>query len=107
MSCTEFNFVEYRQDAYLVRQFSAGIVVAACGSRPSRLVFNVQDLLKMSFGIEAVDVHWLVPSKQIKLVQGEAILCSHDNFSPQGLGFWVLFQQGLRQIRYPITVHVG
>jgi len=107
MSCIEFNFVEYRQGAYLVRRFSTGIVVAACGSRPSRLVFNVQDLLKMSYGIETVDVHWLAPSKQIKLVQGEAILCSHENFSPQGLGFLILFQQGLRQILYPITVHVG
>jgi len=72
----------------------------SCGS------FNVQDLLKVSLGIESVDVHSLVLSKQIKLVEGDAIRAIIKT-SQQGLGFFALFQQGLRQIIFPIGVHVG
>lgn len=97
MSCTEFNFVRclrLLQVYYRVRTFSAtvsrrALLSCPCGSRPFRVVFNVQNLLKVYLGIKSVDVHRLVLSKQIKLVEGDATRRNH-----KGWDFLFCFNKG-------------
>merc|ERR1712046_54932 len=85
MSCTEFNFVRCLH----LLQVSTGYAHSVrwlpdehccrcpCGSRPFRVVFNVQDLLRVPLGIESVDVRRLVLSKQTKLVEGDTPQRNH------------------------------
>lgn len=75
------SFARLLQGAHIqCDSFQTSMLSCPCGSRPFRVVFNVQDLLTVSSGINSVGVHRFVLSKQIKLVEADATLRNHEDW---------------------------